>query len=355
MRVKSVILNRKNLHESLKNKGEILIIQSDDFNDNGDIILESDEGKSDLLPKDELFMFIEKTIEYKVLILCFNNSSKLVESIQNNKNINYEYIISFEYFNSYFVDKRSLVEYNKLCIQFIIDFIKISSKYNNINRIFDKAKIKFLENKKKNFLDDIPGRDFIYLTKKNRDSFIQIDYFQEKQEIFLYENIPELTENYEYNNYYFEFEEIIDEININNNAIIFCCKKKKTRFIKIGIELIKYYFRHKTFDYFYDINLKNISFDSFKKLVKSSKEEKKGIFYFIYNCKDDDSIKNILSEIETKGKYLILYDQEHINSDCNSEINSESESDEYKIYSAFSLDEGEESDSDEINKETIVK
>ena len=66
---------------------------------------------------------------------------------------------------------------------FIIDYIKISSKYNNINVIFEKAKNKFLENKKNKFLDDIPGKDFIFLTKKNRDSFIQIDYFQKKQEI----------------------------------------------------------------------------------------------------------------------------------------------------------------------------
>ena len=356
MRIKSLILNRDNLYDSLNNKGEILIIQSDDFNDNGDIILESDDGKSEVLPKDELFELIKEKIEYKVLILCFNNSSKLLESIQNNKNINYECIISFEYFNSYFVDKKSLVEYNKLCIQFIIDYIKISSKYNNINVIFEKAKNKFLENKKNKFLDDIPGKDFIFLTKKNRDSFIQIDYFQKKQEIFLYENLPEITENYEYNNYYFEFEDIINEINNNDSDIKFCCEKKKKRFIKIGIELIKYYFRHKTFDFFYEINLKNISFDSFKKLVKSSKAENKRIFYFIYNCKEDDSLKNILSEIEAKkDKYLILYDQEHKDNKCDSEINSDSESDDYKLYSAFSLDDGEESDSDEINKETIVK
>ena len=52
---------------------------------------------------------------------------------------------------------------------------------------------------------------------------------------------------------------------------------------------------------------------------------------------------------------MILYDQEHKDNKCDSEINSDSESDDYKLYSAFSLDDGEESDSDEINKETIVK
>ena len=359
VRVKSKILNRLNLRNSLKNKGEILIIQSDDFNENGDIILESDDGKSDILPKDEFFEYIDEKIEYKVLILCFNNSSKLAESIQKNNKINYEYIISFEYFDSYFVDKKSLIEYNKLCIQFIIDFIKISSKYNYVNVVYEKAKNQFLENKKNKFLDDIPGREFIYLTTKNKESYIQIDYFQEKQEIFLYKNLPELTENYEYNNYYFEFEDIINEINKNNKAIKSCCEKKKKRFIKIGIELIKYFFRHETFINFYDIDLKKISFDNFKKIVKSSKNEtegKKRSFYFIYNCKEDDSIKNVLEEIENKGScYLILYDNEHKFNECTSEISSESESDEYKIFSAFNLDDEEESDSEETNKVIIIK
>ena len=361
IRIKSKILNSDNLSKSLKNSGEILIIQSDDFNDNGDIILETEEGKSELLPKHELFDYIREKIEYKVLILCFNNSSKLEESLRNNNKINYEYIVSFEYFDYYHIERKSLVEYNKLCIQFIIDFIKLSSKYTNIKTIFDKAKAQFMYNKNKKFLMDIPGSEFIYLRKKNVDTFPQINYFQEKQEIFLYENLPEITENYEYNNYYFEIEEILYELNKNKKMIKNCCAKKKKKFIKIGIELIKYLFRHKSFIDYYDIDLNKISFDNFKKLVKNAKlkvekDGQKNSFYFIYNCKPNNSLETILNEITNKnGCYFILYDMEHKNGDCKSEKDSESESDEFKVYSVFNFDsDGNENDSDELNNENIA-
>ena len=216
-------------------------------------------------------------------------------------------------------------------------------------------------NKNKKFLMDIPGSEFIYLRKKNVDTFPQINYFQEKQEIFLYENLPEITENYEYNNYYFEIEEILYELNKNKKMIKNCCAKKKKKFIKIGIELIKYLFRHKSFIDYYDIDLNKISFDNFKKLVKNAKlkvekDGQKNSFYFIYNCKPNNSLETILNEITNKnGCYFILYDMEHKNGDCKSEKDSESESDEFKVYSVFNFDsDGNENDSDELNNENIT-
>ena len=45
IRIKSYILNAENLSKAFNDKGEILIIQSDDFTDNGEIVCESKNGK----------------------------------------------------------------------------------------------------------------------------------------------------------------------------------------------------------------------------------------------------------------------------------------------------------------------
>ena len=49
IRLKSYVLNYENLSKALNEKGEILIIQSDDFTDNGEIICETINGESKLL------------------------------------------------------------------------------------------------------------------------------------------------------------------------------------------------------------------------------------------------------------------------------------------------------------------
>ena len=53
IKIKSYILNEENLKDSLKKSGEILIIQSDDFTEDGDIVLESEEGISRKLNSSE--------------------------------------------------------------------------------------------------------------------------------------------------------------------------------------------------------------------------------------------------------------------------------------------------------------
>ena len=362
IRIKSNILNFDNLKLALNKKGEILILQSDDFSDNGDLFLEIKEGESELLPRNCLLELLQKKkdIEYKVIILCFNNSSKLMETIINDSIINCEYIISFEYFHENYVNKKTLIEYNKLCIEFIIDFIKISSKYNNIVNIFEKAKNKFLENKNNKCnqnLDVIPGREFIYLTKNKKDSVNQIEYNQEKSEVYLYEELPIIYDNYENKSYFFEMNDIINEINTNGYKIKYCCVQKRERFIKIGIEIIKYFYRHQSFVKYYDIDMKKVSIDKFKKIIKESQknikkenkkdntEEKKQNFYLIYNCYEEKSIDITLDNIIfNKDSYFIIYDFVHESGDCNSEISSDSESMELIDYSIFSRDKNDEID-----------
>ena len=69
IRLKSYVLNDENLSKALKEKGEILIIQSDDFTDNGEIVCETKNGESKLLQMNNLLNILKnKRIDYKVII-----------------------------------------------------------------------------------------------------------------------------------------------------------------------------------------------------------------------------------------------------------------------------------------------
>ena len=58
IRIKTYVLNIWNLAKALNEKGEILIIQSDDFTDNGEIVYESKNGESKILKLNNLFFII---------------------------------------------------------------------------------------------------------------------------------------------------------------------------------------------------------------------------------------------------------------------------------------------------------
>ena len=69
IRLKSYILNYENLSKALNEKGEILIIQSDDFTDNGEIVCETKNGESKLLQMNNLLKILKnKRIDYKLII-----------------------------------------------------------------------------------------------------------------------------------------------------------------------------------------------------------------------------------------------------------------------------------------------
>jgi hypothetical protein len=71
IRIKSNILNRENLNNALSEKGKILIIQSDDFTENGDIVCENENGESDILLANDFIKILKssKEIKYQILIL----------------------------------------------------------------------------------------------------------------------------------------------------------------------------------------------------------------------------------------------------------------------------------------------
>ena len=133
--IKYNVLNEDNLRETFLGKGKVLIIQSDDFNDEGDIFLESNNGKSYLLPNKYLKKI--NKINYDILILCFINSGKSIEHLQNKV----KYLITFdanckEIFDD--IGNLSLLEYNKLSIDFLEHFIVNITK-EDVKKAFDRA------------------------------------------------------------------------------------------------------------------------------------------------------------------------------------------------------------------------
>ena len=124
IRIKSIVLNENNLRGALKEKGKILIIQSDDFNEEGEIILETDKGEGDPLPNVELKKYIPEKLKYEVVILCFINSGKLKKFFQDKV----KYLITFNDINIEDIDMELLLKYNELSIDFIIHFIKNSTE-----------------------------------------------------------------------------------------------------------------------------------------------------------------------------------------------------------------------------------
>ena len=238
IRIKSDILNKENLKESLNKKGEILIIQSDDFEENNDgIIGESEKGESFIISFKDLINMIEgNEINYKVIILCFPNSSSLKEYFDKN-NISYKYLISFDYldFSKYKIKKR----YNRICIQFIINFIKNSINNNNIKILFEICEMQFIE-----LIQEIDNnlqlKNNLILSKKtNKD--LKIEYHKEIEEnkIYLYEPLPNLENidligkySKDCSKYVFD---LIGEINYKNNKIFHCDKSDKIFFLNISI------------------------------------------------------------------------------------------------------------------------
>ena len=386
IKIKSYILNEKNLEDSLKKTGEILIIQSDDFTENGDIVLESDEGISQKLDSGKFLKIIkeEKKIKYKVVILSFFNCSKFVEFLEKNK-VEYEYLIyfkptdDFEKLNS----NIKYFEFNRLCIEFIIYFI---SKYNKENdNIDDIAYIfnnKYFKNEIKCFYN-CKKKDDLNLNNSTFNLFNKGIFFLDPLIDIELNNFPKNINN---NCYAIEILEIIKEIKgIKGYTEIYCNKNKKKKYIEIGIEMIKYFYRHKTFlQYFIidfdlyfgeggtttpetetlndekmesDIHGESLDVNEFDKegsesdlkLLEDKKrnkveERENKYFYLIYNCMDKNKkLKKFLNDLKKNNFcYMVIYvddddDEKYFNEHAisnNDDLNDNSNVDisEYTIF-----------------------
>ena len=333
IKIKSVVLNKENLVKSFDKEGKILIIQSDDFTENGELILESDIGDSQLLPIEELIKMIPIKIKYKVVILCFINSSKLVKYFENKV----EYLITFDSINLYDIDYNTLFKYNELSIEFIINFVEKLIQMNVINS-FNESHQLFIEGFENN--ENISKNNYITLTKKSdlNKAIFEINKFSyiRNEKIYLFYPLLNLPDTPRIKEYEDEISELIEKIVIekqkfinvylnDDNRIGLINTKKMTKKEKIGIELIKFFYRHQKFSEIYYINnpnkygrsLEDITNKLFEKLKEEEitrPEDSSPIFILINNFEKIKSIKNNIDPLELLDnvQYLILSNNEII-------------------------------------------
>ena len=260
LRIKSKILNKDNLKEALNSKGKILIIQSDDFNEKGEIMLESDDGKGKLLRKDILQQrIIPKKIMYDVVILCFIKSGKLIDLFKEKS----KYLITFDNINTKKIDSISLKNYNILTIDFLVNFIINTTKFS-IGESFNNSKETFLK-LVNNKIDALNNLNLITLTPNSDKNIDQentiydkntLDAENEKEIFFFYPLIEyqsPFNKNFrtdKYTEYIFDLIELI----LKGNHIVNIYSKNdiqinnlNTKLI-ISNEVIKFLHRHQKFN-----------------------------------------------------------------------------------------------------------
>ena len=314
IRLKTYVLNKQNLIEALQKKPEVLIIQSDDFTENGDIMMESDEGISEKLAVKEFKEIIgqyKNELKFKIVLLCFINSSKLFESIKNE--IEYEYLIYFKNIkNIYSLSEEKLIEINKYSIESII---KLISSYNeNINESIEIIDKKIFEI---NYNFSSIDKSYFEFYEINNSTVVNTknNYIREKGIFFSdpFLEIPKIEnsfKNYEFNYYYYKglMNDKIREIIKGKGANLSIGKSQREKYKKFGFEIIKYFYRHNKFNQYYYIDLeKDREIELITKKeneIKIRKTRQNKNFYFIYNNKNDDDAKEIINTIINNPNYI---------------------------------------------------
>ena len=288
IKVESHVLNKENLQIDLNKKGKLLILQSDDFTEKGEIILETDNGESQILSIEDLKKLLPVKIKFDILILCFINSEKLKELFEDKV----KYLITLDYIDCFELDEEKLLKYNKLCMDFIINFIEKVTEFtekneDNIKESFEIARTIFIKELKGNE----QNTEYINLTiKNNLNSFIEFKNSKTNGRIILNNpllNLPSKTPLFKYySDEIFNLIKIIlsedsQYINIYLNNDIRFFEKNKRKINKktiISIELMKYFYRHQTFNRTYFINyvkkLGNSLYDIVNDILKKEKKEK---------------------------------------------------------------------------------
>ena len=281
-------------------------------------------------------MIKTRKINYKVIILCFQNSSFL-KSYLNNSQILYNYLITFDYLNIKISDYMQA--YNKACIQFVIDFIKNSVNSYDIKTLFDKSK--------RQFIDNISEKNIFYYDNNlnlstNLINDIKIQYHKEidTKKIFSYYSFPKLdiidNNNLDTNYYSLKVYDLIKEINLVNKKIFYCDELNKDIALKLSIEAMKFFHRHKTYYELYCIDIKKGEKKLLKKLIRRiyetfiedeednksnddiNEEDKndnkqKNCFILIYNCNILDLFDiDIYSILKCNSSFIIIYNSKKL-------------------------------------------
>ena len=341
IKIESNVLNKNNLNKALNREGEILIIQADDFSEKGEIILETNEGESEILSNEDLESFLPVKIKYKVVILCFINSGKLRKYFEDKT----QYLITFDYIDWFKYNSEILFKYNQLSIDFLIDFIEKTTdssekKVNNIEFSFEKANELFMKGLK----DYKINENYISLSNKNGlKDYIKYKKTKIQEKIILNQPLLKLGEN---NPRCKDFsDEILQLIKIiisgkEQFITVYLTKESKlfekgstklNKKSRISFELMKFFYRHQTFKKIYYINnpktygtnLNNILYNFFKKCrqnVNSSQQGSKFSTLVVVNYKkkeEEEEPINLLNDVQ----YLIMAKKKLKFNDINYERN----------------------------------
>ena len=143
-------------------------------------------------------------------------------------------------------------------------------------------------------------------------------------------NINDIDYNIENLDYSSQIYELIGHLKIENKIIFYCDENSKKLYLKMCCEIIKFFYRHKTFYEIYCINIYKDGKDLLKSLVRKLEklkkvendendseddeeniEYKKACFILIYNCTSQDLIDiNIYSILDCNSSFIIIYDKE---------------------------------------------
>lgn len=169
IRIKNVLLTPSNLLDVLSQSGDILIIQCDDYTNDGELIFESAEGKSVPISHKALTEMISSNIQsisYKLIIFGFINSSLILPVFSQFKP---KYTISFNKTAAISImTPLAQMNYNILISAFIVHFIE-NIITESIEASFAKAKITFLNRLSRN---DEFGQSVMMKLNTEDNSFI---------------------------------------------------------------------------------------------------------------------------------------------------------------------------------------
>ena len=309
LKIKSKVLNKDNLKEAFKGEGKILIIQSDDFNEEGEIILESSKGEGESLPNIKLKELLPEKLNYEMVILCFIKSGKLIRYFEGKT----QNLITFDDINCEEIDYDELYKYNELSIDFLIHFIINYIEKNDYNKAFEPSLQTFNTNLKKTNIKLINGKNDNYITPTWSQINDQNNIFLEKNNILEKEKegvvlaypLPQnIDVNFRTKNYTDDILHLIRLILCEKKKIINIYCKNDTQDIKIddspkfsirgiiSFQIMKFLYRHQYFN-------GNIFYISSPNITKKAYESKEIIKSVLRTYKKGKEKNSLLNEINT--------------------------------------------------------
>ena len=332
--------------------GNFLYINSDEFDEDGNLYIEDQNGKSIKKNIDDLVKIIkDKNKTYELVILGFFNSEKLYSKLKFPSVIYFPY--NKQLINLFKEKPNLMLVFKEYFYTFIIELL-IQLSTETLFTSFDKAYNKFLSN-----IDNIPEikniekykkfiklksnkQDYIIFNEKKQDPIIINDFSSFSSINFNLNNYDEYKRFYIHNKTFGRKKEFYDIFQkILNNRYVNLYGETNAGKTQIALELCKFltlrdFFKNGT----YYIDIKNSS----KKINKISllkdlkdKNDETNIFIVLDGI---DGIKNVDFLPISSNIHFLFISKEKINflSDCEYyKLNSKLEFTKAKDFFIFSL------------------